>query len=136
MLTVWEGKNGSLALKPFAHYDISREGIIHVDGRVVDLKQISSDVRNFVCPEAVFQNSKDASSPTYRLIGFDHSGEWANSPNNNEGNSIACITEFQGRTLGKKFELGPDGRRDSAHHYWTATGSMEILKKEGLIPKR
>ena len=83
------------------------------------LNDIAKDTKLFICPEAANRWGYTWNGSSYRFYNTDNTGLWIiGSTGKMGGRGVVCALRLGTRWIGMNGQVGPDGSKDSAHHYW------------------
>ncbi|GAB4274005.1 MAG: hypothetical protein Kow0029_14050 [Candidatus Rifleibacteriota bacterium] len=121
LISLWEAKNFELdsGVNRFAW--VGRTGIMRwkYSNAVLQLNDIAKDTKLFICPEAANRWGYTWDKGSYRFFNTDNTGLWIIGSNGKMGGrGVVCSIRLGPRWIGMNGQMGPDGSKDSAHHYW------------------
>ena len=86
---------------------------------LLQLNDMAKDSKLFICPEASNRWGYTWPGSSYRFYNTDNTGLWViGSSGSMGGRGAVCALRLGPRWIGMNGQMGSDGSKDSAHHYW------------------
>lgn len=121
LISLWEAKNFELDSGKSRWSWVERSGSMRwkYSNAHLHLNEIAMDLKLFICPEASNRWGYNWEGASYRFFNTDNTGLWIiNSSGKIGGRGVVCALKLGTRWIGMNGQMGPDGSKDSAHHYW------------------
>ena len=121
LISLWEAKNFELDGGKNRWAWVDRQGNLRwqYSNALLQLNDIAKDTKLFICPEAANRWGYTWDGSSYRFYNTDNTGLWIiGSTGKMGGRGVVCALRLGPRWIGMNGQMGPDGSKDSAHHYW------------------
>lgn len=121
LIALWEAKNYELDPGRGRYAWVNRAGVLRwrYSNAVLQLNDVARDPKLFICPEAAHRWGYTWEGSSYKLWNTDNTGLWViGATRNMGGRAVVCSIRIGTRLIGMNGEVGPDGSKESAHHYW------------------
>ncbi|HOT27407.1 MAG TPA: prepilin-type N-terminal cleavage/methylation domain-containing protein [Candidatus Ozemobacteraceae bacterium] len=121
LISLWEAKNFELDSGRNRYAWVDRSGNLRwkYSNALLQLNDIAKDTKLFICPEAANRWGYAWPGSSYRFYNTDNTGLWIiGSTGSMGGRGVVCALRLGPRWIGMNGQMGPDGSKDSAHHYW------------------
>lgn len=121
LISLWEAKNFELDSGKNRYAWIDRSGIMRwkYSNAILQLNDIAKDTKLFICPEAASRWGYSWTGSSYRFYNTDNTGLWIlGATANMGGRGVVCAIRLGTRWIGMNGQMGPNGTKESAHHYW------------------
>lgn len=121
LISLWMAKNYELDAGRNRYSWIDNRGMMRwkYSNATLQLNDIAKDTKLFICPEAANRWGFTWSGSSYRYYNTDNTGLWIiGSSGSLGGTGVVCALQLGTRWIGMNGQMGPDGSKDTAHHYW------------------
>jgi len=121
LTSLWEAKNFELdpGKNHFSWVDRSGNMRWKYSNALLQLNDMAKDSKLFICPEASNRWGYTWPGSSYRFYNTDNTGLWViGSSGSMGGRGAVCALRLGPRWIGMNGQMGSDGSKDSAHHYW------------------
>ncbi|MBI3038548.1 prepilin-type N-terminal cleavage/methylation domain-containing protein [bacterium] len=121
LISLWQAKNYELDAGKNRFTWIDRNGSLRwkYSNASLSLNDLAKDLKLFICPEASNRWGYTWPGSSYRYYNTDNTGLWIiGSTGNMGGQGVVCALRLGTRWIGMNGQPGPDGAKDTAHHYW------------------
>lgn len=121
LISLWEAKNFELDAGKNRWTWIDRSGNMRwkYSNALLPLNDTAKDVKLFICPEAANRWGYTWNGSSYRFYNTDNTSLWIiGSDGKMGGRGVVCSIRLGTRWIGMNGQMGADGQKDSAHHYW------------------
>ena len=121
LISLWEARNFELDPGKNRWAWVDRTGNMRwkYSNALLQLNDIAKDTKLFICPEASNRWGYTWEGSSYKYNNTDNTGLWIiGSTANMGGRGVVCGIRLGDRLIGMNGNMGPNGARESAHHYW------------------
>lgn len=121
LIALWEAKNFELESGKNRWAWIDRSGNMKwkFSNASLQLNAIAKDTKLFICPEASNRFGLTWPGSSYKFYNTDNTTLWILDTTGKLGaRGVACSLRLGTKWIGMNGQMGTDGSKETAHHYW------------------